>query len=163
MTISFSSKPFNYGLYDIIKTNLNLWRSAIALVTLRGLGASLYSTSAAASLDWARCSVSSALASLSSLFSANWWRHWEHSGSPCLLGHMLAVVHIRFALGLFMPTDGLTGALSDVMKLLASVLSMSAAELKSLSFRPRPYVNTTFTNQTFSIVFFSFHAGDQQM
>ena len=72
-------------------------------------------------------------------------------------------MHIRFALGLFMPTDGLTGALSDVMKLLASVLSMSAAELKSLSFRPRPYVNTTFTNQTFSIVFFSFYAGDQQM
>ena len=72
-------------------------------------------------------------------------------------------MHIRFALGLFMPMDGLTGALSDVMKLLASVLSMSAAELKSLSFRPRPYVNTTFTNHTFSIVFFSFHAGDQQM
>ena len=121
-------------MYCRYRCNLHTWYlSATSFEIFPGLGASL-GCSCKGSCLWAfNCSVSSALVSFSSLFSASKWRHWVHSGTICLLGHFLAVepaTGVGLALGLFSPIVGLwrVSGVEVLMMLVASSTSISSIE-----------------------------------
>lgn len=148
----FSNCFFAYSLSDIFKTNLCVVRQLPWHFTL-----------SSGFTQWNICSCLPGLSkrlseqgiSLSQfLVSASGWRQrafWPTVPSWTFLGCCKVCPRPFYANG------GLTCWGEGVIKLLASVTPLLAAELKPLSFRPRQNVFTTFGNQTWFIVFL-FHA-----